>query len=48
VPHIIGLLVSRRLATLIDLQTVYSAQDAYNLLEIMTVDSYNDHLARKK
>lgn len=48
VPRIIGMLVSRKLATLIELQTVYGAKDAYDLLEVMTVDSYNDYLARKK
>ena len=38
---IIGTLVSNRIATLHELQTVYGCEDAYNLLEIVNVDGYN-------
>jgi hypothetical protein len=39
-------LISKRLATLHELQTVYGVEDAYNLLEIAAVDDYNTMLAR--
>jgi hypothetical protein len=41
VPPIIGLLVSARVATLAELQSVYGVEDAYNLLEVVTVDAFN-------
>jgi hypothetical protein len=37
--------VSSKLATLYELQTIYGVHDLYNLLEIATVDAYNDMLA---
>jgi len=42
VPKIIGVIVGRRLATLLELQTVYGEEDAHNLLEIIAVDSENE------
>jgi hypothetical protein len=33
--------ISRGLATLIELQTVYGAEDLYKLLEIAAIDGYN-------
>ena len=44
VPRLIGALVSARMATLHELQTVYGVQDAYDMLEVQTVDAHNDHL----
>ena len=41
-PRIIGIVVGRRLATLLELQTVYGIQDAHDLLEIIAVDAAND------
>ena len=38
----IGLLVWRKLATLAELQTVYSTEDAYDLLEILLVEESNN------
>jgi hypothetical protein len=46
-PKLIGALVSGRFATLIELQTVYGILDAYNLLEIMTVDNVNHRKAMR-
>lgn len=46
-PKLIGALVSGRFASLIELQTVYGILDAYNLLEIMTVDNVNNRKAIK-
>ena len=48
VPAIIGTLCSKRIATLHELQTVYSVRDAYDLLEIVTVDDYNKSLHNRK
>jgi len=36
-------IVSRGLATLYELQTIYGAQDAYDFYEIILVDNYNEH-----
>ena len=43
----IGTLVSRRVATLCELQTVYSTQDAYELLEVVQIDAHNDAILNK-
>jgi hypothetical protein len=40
--------VSRRLATLHELQTVYGAEDLHNLLEIIVVDAHNDAVMREQ
>jgi hypothetical protein len=45
---LIGSLVSSQLATLHELQTVYGTEDAYNLLEVLCVDRYNQALAQKQ
>ena len=41
VPRTIGHIVSSRLATLHELDSVYSLQDAYLMLEVMRVDAHN-------
>ncbi len=41
VPRQIAAVVSSRLASLVELDTVLGVQDLYDLLEIMAVDSYN-------
>jgi len=40
-PGLIGMIVSADKATLSELQTVYGLEDAYNLGEIVLVDSHN-------
>ncbi|WAX22794.1 hypothetical protein MAJJADAN_00032 [Pseudomonas phage Amjad_SA] len=40
-PGVIATLVSARLATLHELQTVYGAMDAYKLLEVHLIDQHN-------
>lgn len=40
----IGVIVSKGLATLNELQTVYGAEDLYNLIEIVAVDNHNQNL----
>jgi hypothetical protein len=39
--------VSSRLATLHELETVYGTEDLYDLIEVLTVDAYNQHLAEE-
>jgi hypothetical protein len=41
VPATIGTVVSSRLATLTELQTVYGVADLYDMLEVVSVDRYN-------
>lgn len=45
-PGIIATLISARLATLHELQTVYGAQDAYRMLELHQIDAYNTQVLR--
>jgi hypothetical protein len=42
VSKIIGVIVGRRLATLLELQTVYGIEDAHNLLEVIAIDAANE------
>ena len=42
------MIVSRKLATLAELQTIYGLEDAYDLLEIIHVDNHNESLAYKE
>ena len=44
VSGIVGTLVSARLATLAELQSVYSVEDAYDMLEVLAVDNHNRSL----
>lgn len=46
VPRVIGAVLSARLATLHELQTVYGVEDAYDLLEVLTVDAHNEQLVQ--
>ena len=48
VPRTIGAVVSARLATLVELDTVLGLSDLYDLLEIMSVDGYNQRLLNKR
>ena len=45
---IIGALVSSKMATLAELQSVYGGEDAYDLLEILYVDNFNKSLINKR
>lgn len=40
-------MVINRLATLHELQTVYSYEDLFDLLEILQVDAYNQAVAQQ-
>jgi hypothetical protein len=41
VPRVIGTLISSGQATLHELQTVYGVRDAYDMLEVVSVDIHN-------
>lgn len=41
VSGVIGALISEKYATLYELQTVYSLEDAYNMADVIKVNNYN-------
>lgn len=41
-PGIIGTLVHAKMATLHELQSVYSVEDAYDMIEIVAVNCHNE------
>jgi len=43
----IGTVISRGLATLHELDTVYSTEDLYDMMEIIAVDSHNQYILNK-
>lgn len=43
--RLIGAVVSSRYATLHELDTCYSLEDAYKLLEVISVDAHNQRVA---
>jgi hypothetical protein len=45
VSGLVGVIVARKLATLHELETVYSYEDALNMAEIVTVQNYNEWVA---
>ena len=47
VPLIIGAAISHKVATLHEMQTVYSVADVYDLLEIVNVDAHNQNILSK-
>jgi hypothetical protein len=47
IPRPIGAVVSARMATLVECDTVYSAEDIYLILEVMQIDGHNRRMARK-
>jgi len=48
VPASIGLIVSKRYATLKELQEDYGVQDMYDFLEIIMVNNHNQQVISKK
>jgi hypothetical protein len=46
-PRTIGAVVSSRMASLIELQTVYGVTDLYRMLEVLTVDAHNRRVLSK-
>ncbi|TBM10117.1 transglycosylase [Hafnia alvei] len=47
VPSTIATIVSSKLATLYELDTVYGTEDLWRLLEINTVDNYNQMIINR-
>jgi hypothetical protein len=47
VPRPIGILLSRGKATLHELDTVYGVEDMYDMLEVVTIDAYNERIANQ-
>ncbi len=47
IPHVVGVVVSSRLATLHELSTVYGLEDMWLLLEVHQVDMHNTNLMNK-
>lgn len=47
-PRTIGAVISSKLATKIELDTVYGLKDMWDLLEINAIDSHNRSLAQKE
>lgn len=47
-PPVIGTLISKRMVTLHELDTVYGVRDVYDMLEVITVDDYNNALANRE
>ena len=46
-PGSIGTVVSRRFATLGELDTIYGTEDLHDMLEIIAVDAHNDRILNK-
>lgn len=46
-PGIIGTVVSRGMASLHELDTVYGSQDLYDMMEIICVDNANQRILNK-
>lgn len=44
----IGAVISAKMATLHECQTIYSIQDIYDLAEIISIDANNQRIANKK
>lgn len=44
----IGTLLSKRMAKLHELDTVYGTRDVYDMLEVITVDDYNQALMQQE
>lgn len=42
----LGMIISKRLATLKELNTFYGIEDVLNMMEIITIDAYNEHQLR--
>lgn len=41
-----AVIISERLATMHELETIYGSEDAYNFLEIIAVNNTNEMIAR--
>lgn len=46
-PRAMSIVITAGKATLRELQEFYSPNDLYNLVEVITVEAYNNHLLSK-
>lgn len=44
----LGMIISKRYATLKELSTFYGISDVLDMMEIITVDAYNEYQSRSK
>lgn len=44
----LGMIISKRLATLKELSTFYGIRDVLDMMEIITVDAYNEYQSRHR
>lgn len=44
---IFGLIISKKLATLKEIKTIYTYDECLDLLDIILVDNYNDYLVNE-
>ena len=44
----IGIVISKRLATLKEIHEYYGMEDILNMVEVTTIDAFNEHLANKE
>lgn len=42
------MVISSKLATLHELETIYGTEDLYNLIEVAAVDNYNEYIVAKR
>ena len=47
VPRTIGMVVSHKMATLNELQTVYGLEDVYDMIEVILVDNHNQQVIER-
>ena len=43
----VGMILSHKAATLHELQTVYSLEDVYDMIEVLMVDNHNQEVLQK-
>lgn len=48
VPATIGAALSHRVATLGEMQSIYSLADVYDMLEVINVDAHNERVIAKR
>ena len=48
IPQSIGAVVSSRMASLHDLQTIHGMEDVYDMIEVLNVDNHNQNIANKQ
>lgn len=45
---VIGSLISTKMASLLELQAQYGVKDAYDMLEVLSVDSHNQRVMNQR